>query len=65
MGYVPEQLQDFIPLPMTRSSVMYHTGLDPDTGKPLAVAKKGSERAIQRKMVQGLKKKSRALNPLT
>lgn len=56
MGYVPEQLQDFIPLPMTRSSVMYYTGLDPDTGKPLSVAKKGSERAIQRKMVQ---------NPLT
>ncbi len=65
MGYVPEQLQDFIPLPMTRSSVMYHTGLDPDTGKPLSVAKKGSQRTIQREMVQGLKKRSRALNPLT
>jgi uncharacterized radical SAM protein YgiQ len=53
MGYVPEQLQDFIPLPMTRSSVMYCTGLDPDTEKPLYVAKKKSERARQRGMVQG------------
>lgn len=65
LGYVPEQLQDFVPLPMTRSSVMYYTGLDPDIGKPLTVAKKGSERALQRKMVQGPKKKPRGLNPLT
>jgi uncharacterized radical SAM protein YgiQ len=52
MGYTPEQLQDFIPLPMTRSSVMYYTGIDPDTGKPLYVAKKRSERAKQRRLIQ-------------
>lgn len=52
MGYTPQQLQDFIPLPMTRSSVMYHTGLDPDTGKPLSVAKKKSERVGQRRLIQ-------------
>jgi uncharacterized radical SAM protein YgiQ len=57
MGYVPEQVQDFIPLPMTRSSCMYYTGLDPDTGKPLYVAKKGSERMLQRNMIQGSKKR--------
>lgn len=53
MGYTPQQIQDFIPLPMTRSSVMYYTGLDPETQRPLYVAKKKSERMKQRQMVQG------------
>ncbi len=52
MGYTPEQIQDFIPLPMTASSVMYYTGLDPDSGKPVHVAKNRSERMRQRNMVQ-------------
>lgn len=52
MGYVPEQIQDFIPLPMTRSSVMYYTGMDPVTGKALYVPKGRSERERQRRMVQ-------------
>ncbi|MDD5574230.1 MAG: YgiQ family radical SAM protein [Candidatus Omnitrophica bacterium] len=53
MGYTPEQIQDFIPLPMTRSSCMYYTGQDPDTGKPLYVARSRRERLEQRRMVQG------------
>ncbi|MFH0941237.1 MAG: YgiQ family radical SAM protein [Candidatus Omnitrophota bacterium] len=52
MGYTPEQIQDFIPLPMTRSSVMYHTGIDPATGKQLYVPKGKSERAKQRRLIQ-------------
>ncbi len=52
MGYVPEQLQDFIPLPLTRSSVMYYTSIDPDTGQKLYVAKNKSERKKQRQMIQ-------------
>ena len=52
MGYTPEQIQDFIPLPMTRSSVMYYTGLDPATGKQLYVPKGKSERAKQRHLIQ-------------
>lgn len=52
MGYTPEQIQDFIPLPMTRSGVMYYTGIDPDTGKPLHVPKGKSERAKQRRLIQ-------------
>lgn len=52
MGHTPEQIQDFIPLPMTRSSVMYYTCADPDTGKPLYVPKGKSERARQRRLVQ-------------
>ena len=53
MGYRPEQIQDFVPLPMTASSVMYYTGLDPETGKPLHVPKGRKEREHQRRMVQG------------
>ncbi|MDD5137466.1 MAG: YgiQ family radical SAM protein [Candidatus Omnitrophica bacterium] len=55
LGYTPKQIQDFIPLPMTRSSCMYYTGLDPDTGKPLYVARSRRERLEQRRMVQGAK----------
>ncbi|WP_128698923.1 YgiQ family radical SAM protein [Candidatus Velamenicoccus archaeovorus] len=55
MGYTPRQIQDFIPLPMTRSSCMYYTGLDPETGRPLYVARSRHERLQQRRMVQGAK----------
>jgi uncharacterized radical SAM protein YgiQ len=62
MGYTPEQIQDFIPLPMTRSSVMYHTGLDPAAGKapgkPLYIPKGRSERSRQREAVQNPPKRS-------
>lgn len=53
IGYRPEQVQDFIPLPMTASSVMYYTGLDPETGKELYVPKTRRERESQRRMIQG------------
>ena len=53
LGYTPEQIQDFIPLPMTRSGCMYYTATDPDSGKALYVAKKKSERMSQRRLVQG------------
>jgi len=52
MGYTPEQLQDFIPLPMTRSGVMFYTGFDPETKQKLYVAKNKSDRKAQRKMIQ-------------
>lgn len=52
-GFCPEQIQDFIPLPMTRSNVMYYTGCDPDTGALLAIAKKKSERMRQRQVLLG------------
>ena len=48
----PEQVQDFIPLPMTVSGAMYHTGLDPFTLKHVYVAKKPSERMMQRALLQ-------------
>ncbi|TAL37628.1 MAG: YgiQ family radical SAM protein [Spirochaetes bacterium] len=33
--FIPEQVQAFIPLPLTLSSVMYYTGKDPFTGETL------------------------------
>lgn len=46
-----EQVQDFTPTPMTVSTAMYHTGLDPFTMKPIHVPK-GREKLIQRAMLQ-------------
>ena len=48
----PEQVQDFIPLPMTVSGAMYHTQKDPFTGKTVYVAKKPSERMMHRALLQ-------------
>ena len=48
----PEQVQDFIPLPMTLSGAMYYTEQDPFTGKKLYVAKYPHERMMQRALLQ-------------
>ena len=48
----PEQIQDFIPLPGTRSSAMYYTGRDPSTGKEVYVARTFQERKMQRALLQ-------------
>ncbi len=46
-----EQVQDFTPTPMTVSTAMYHTGLDPFTLRPVHVPR-GKEKRIQRAMLQ-------------
>lgn len=46
-----EQVQDFTPTPMTLSTAMYYTGLDPFTLHPVHVPK-GEEKKIQRAMLQ-------------
>ncbi|MBF0388163.1 MAG: YgiQ family radical SAM protein [Candidatus Omnitrophica bacterium] len=48
----PEQVQDFIPLPMTVSSCMYHTGVHPFTGVKVYVPKNIQEREMQRALIQ-------------
>jgi uncharacterized radical SAM protein YgiQ len=48
----PEQVQDFIPLPLTRSTCMYHTGRDPFTGASVYVARSFRERKMQRALLQ-------------
>ncbi len=37
MGYRLEQIQDFTPTPMTLSTEMYYTGINPDTMEPVFV----------------------------
>lgn len=49
-GYT-EQVQDFTPTPMTVSTCMYYTGLDPFTGKPVFVAHGKKEKAMQRALM--------------
>ncbi|MCC8036311.1 MAG: YgiQ family radical SAM protein [Rikenellaceae bacterium] len=43
-----EQVQDFTPTPMTLSSVMFHTGIDPYTGGKLYVARRQDEKRRQK-----------------
>lgn len=44
---VPEQVQIFTPSPSTYATLMYHTGMDPFSGKPLFV-----ERGVRQKIEQ-------------
>lgn len=46
-----EQVQNFTPTPMTVSTCMYYTGLDPFTGKPVHIPK-GEERSFQKALLQ-------------
>ncbi len=48
----PEQIQDFIPTPMTRATAMHHTGRDPATGKRVHVPASLKERRMQRALLQ-------------
>ena len=50
MGYRLEQIQDFTPTPMTISTEMYYTGIDPTTMKPVYVATSPIDKADQRRM---------------
>ena len=52
MGYMPEQVADFYPTPSTASTVMYYTGLDPRTLKPVYVPRSTREKAMQRALIQ-------------
>jgi uncharacterized radical SAM protein YgiQ len=55
-----EQVQDFTPTPMTISTAMYYTGLDPFTLEPVHVPK-GPEKMIQRALLQYRDPKNRDL----
>jgi uncharacterized radical SAM protein YgiQ len=45
--YIPKQVQAFIPLPMTLSSVIFYTGIDPLTGEHFPVVHDLAERRKQ------------------
>lgn len=50
LGYRLEQIQDFTPTPMTLSTEMYYTGIDPSTMQPVYVATTPEAKADQRRL---------------
>ena len=52
LQYYPEQIQNFTPTPMTISTCMYHTGLNPENGKAVYVPRQEKERKWQRALLQ-------------
>lgn len=57
----PEQVQDFYPVPGTLSTAMYHTGYNPLDGEPIYVAKKPSDKKMQRALLQYFNKENYSL----
>ena len=52
LQYYPEQIQNFTPTPMTVSTCMYYTGIDPLSGEPVYVPRQPHERRMQRALLQ-------------
>ncbi len=52
MGIYPEQIQDFMPLPLTLSGAIYYTGKDPTSGKEVYVPRTDKDRRLQRALLQ-------------
>lgn len=52
INHTPEQVQDFYPTPMTASTCMYYTGINPFTKEKIYVAKTKHEKAMQRALIQ-------------
>ncbi|MDP2923604.1 MAG: YgiQ family radical SAM protein [Candidatus Omnitrophota bacterium] len=57
----PEQVQDFIPLPMTLAGCIYYTETNPFTGDKVYVPKTFRERKMQRALIQYKNPKNRQL----
>lgn len=60
-NYSPEQVQEFIPLPMTRACVQFVTGKDPMTYQELHVPRGERERRMQKALVRWKAPESRVL----
>jgi uncharacterized radical SAM protein YgiQ len=52
LKFVPEQVQIFTPAPSTRSTVMYHCGVDPVTGRNVWTEKSITLKKMQKQEVQ-------------
>ncbi|MEQ8201536.1 MAG: YgiQ family radical SAM protein [Syntrophomonadaceae bacterium] len=52
LQYYPEQVQNFTPTPMTASTCMYYTGIDPASGESVYVPRQPEERRMQRALLQ-------------
>lgn len=51
-GWNLQQVQDFIPLPMTGSAAMYVTGLDINSEQPIPVVRNAGDRERQKRMLR-------------
>ncbi len=60
-GWNLQQVQAFIPTPMTLATAMYWTGLNPMGMKPLYVAKDWKDRKIQQALLQPHKPQHREI----
>jgi uncharacterized radical SAM protein YgiQ len=60
-GWNLQQVQAFIPTPMTLATAMYWTGLNPMSMKPLFVAKEWKDRKIQQALLQPHKPEHREI----
>lgn len=52
LGYMPEQVQDFYPIPSTISTCMYYTGVNPLTMESVYTPVTFHEKAMQRALIQ-------------
>jgi uncharacterized radical SAM protein YgiQ len=52
LGHHPEQVQNFTPTPMTLSTCIYYTGIDPFSGEEVYVPREEKERRWQRALIQ-------------
>ena len=48
----PEQVQDFIPTPGSAATAMYYSGIDPESGETVFVARNPHDKAMQRALMQ-------------
>ncbi|MDY3846624.1 MAG: YgiQ family radical SAM protein [Eubacteriales bacterium] len=60
-GYSPQQVQDFYPTPGTISTVMFYTGINPMTKKPVYVCTDYHEKQLQRALLQFSNPKNKSL----
>lgn len=59
LGFQLEQVQDFTPTPMTLATVIYYSGFDPYTLKPVYTAKSKNDKLNQRKFFFWYKSENR------
>ena len=57
----PQQVQDFMPTPMTLASDVYWSGLDPVTGEPVPVARDLEQKRMQKALLRWGDPKNRPL----
>jgi uncharacterized radical SAM protein YgiQ len=53
-GMKPQQVQIFLPAPMTMAAAMYYTGIDPESGEQIFVEKKPSGKRKQLYRIPGM-----------